>query len=88
MHQLSGMLDGSVSLHLHMCLRFMVPVNLILVMHITSKLINWYVLGCLLQLISKDTLSEVRDFSHSLQVWQRLESWFNMASLERALDLN
>jgi len=38
-------------------------------------------------MISKDTFSEVRDLLHSIQVWHRLESCFNMASLTRALDL-
>jgi len=37
--------------------------------------------------ISKDTLSEVRDLMHSIQVWQHLESKFNMASLAQALDI-
>jgi len=37
--------------------------------------------------ISKDTLSEVRDLTHPMQVWQRLESRFNMASLARAITL-
>jgi len=37
--------------------------------------------------ISKANHSEVRDLSHSLQVWQHLKSQFDMASLARALDL-
>jgi len=38
-------------------------------------------------MISKDTLSEVRDLLHTIQVWQRLESRFNVMSLGVALDL-
>jgi len=37
--------------------------------------------------ISKVTLSEVRDLSHSLQVLQHLEPRFNKASLVRSLDV-
>lgn len=37
--------------------------------------------------ISKDTLVEVRDLHHYLDIWRRLESGFNTTNLTCALDL-
>jgi len=86
MHQLQSMLDGSLPL----------PPSLVPSSYGMTNPNSGYgyrlrvgqlVRAWLFATISKETLSEVCDISHSLHVWQHLESRFNMASLACALDL-
>ena len=43
--------------------------------------------ACLFATVLKNHLTEVRDLSHAITIWERLESHFNSACLAHAMDL-
>ena len=86
MHQLHGMLDGSI----------LQPPPMILVAHDFTEPnpaysywlhVDQLIRAWIFATISKDMLCEVRNISHALPIWHHLGYRFNTASLARALDL-
>ena len=86
MHEISGMLDGS----LPQPTRHSFPYQGLSYLNPTYSYwlrIDQLIHAWLFATIFKDNLNKVRDLQHSFQVWQCLESRFNTTGLAYALDL-